>query len=249
MSLLEIFAGHYTLSILYLAHLNIRKQIEQILPAQPCVLCSSMSHDGLWCAACDAALPYLKAAHCPICALPTPTGEVCGHCLTQPPLFAHTTAAFAYAFPLDKLIQTMKYGEQLALAHAFAEKLARRIDQADLPDYLVPMPLHPARLRERGFNQSLLLAKILARELRLKFLPDACQRIRNTPPQSALPWKERDKNVRNAFRCDADLAGKKIVLVDDVMTSGASLDALAAAIKKRGASEVSVWVVARTLPR
>ena len=235
------------LSILRHANLNIRSIIEHILPAQPCVLCGSMSHDGLWCAACDHALPYLTASLCPICALPTLGGEVCGKCLKHPPQFDQTTAVFSYAFPLDKLIQAMKYGEQLALAHAFAKKLAHRIDKNTLPDYLLPMPLHPAKLRTRGFNQSLLLAATIARELNLKLLPDRCQRIRDTPPQSALPWKARDKNMRNAFRCDVDLTGKRVALVDDVLTTGASLNALAAAVQERGATEISSWVVARTL--
>lgn len=208
-----------------------------------------MSRDGLWCAACDHALPYLDAAHCPTCALPTPSGEMCGQCLKHPPLLARAAAVFGYAFPLDKLIQAMKYGEQLALAHAFAEKLAYRIDKTGLPDYVIPMPLHPAKLRERGFNQSQLLAARAARELGLELLPDACQRVRDTPPQSALPWKARKKNVRNAFRCDADLAGKRVALVDDVLTTGASLNALAEAVQQRGAVEISAWVVARTLPR
>lgn len=206
-----------------------------------------MSHDGMWCAACDAALPYFDAPHCLVCALPTPSGEVCGHCLKDPPLFARTTVAFSYSFPLDKLVQAMKYGEQLALAKAFAEKLALRIDQSDLPDCIIPMPLHPAKLRERGFNQSLLLAATLARKLDIELLAGACQRVRDTLPQSALPWKERKNNVRNAFRCDMDMAGKRVALVDDVLTTGASLNALAEAVNKRGAAESNAWVVARTL--
>jgi ComF family protein len=237
-----------SLSIIRKYFLNIGAKFRQFAPAQPCVLCGSMSHDGLWCAACDSALPYLGAAHCPGCALPTPAGEVCGQCLKHPPLFARATAVFGYAFPLDKLVQAMKYGEQLALAYAFAEKLVHRIDKNRLPDYLIPMPLHPAKLRERGFNQSQLLAAKIARELDIELLPDACRRVRNTPPQSALPWKERKKNVRDAFCCDADLAGKRIALVDDVLTTGASLNALAEAVGKCGAVEISAWVVARTLP-
>ena len=228
--------------------LNIRSEIERILPAQPCVLCGSMSRNGLWCAACDATLPYLNMPHCPVCALPTPDGEVCGHCLAHPPLFTRTTAVFGYAFPLDKLIQAMKYGEQFAMAHAFAGKLAQCIAKNALPDYVLPMPLHPAKLRERGFNQSLLLAAKIAREHHLKLLPVVCQRVRDTPPQSALPWKERKSNMRNAFRCDMDLTGKRVALVDDVLTTGASLNALAKAVQKRGACEISTWVVARTLP-
>ncbi|HZW26466.1 MAG TPA: ComF family protein [Gallionella sp.] len=237
------------MSIFHGAYLNIRAIIRQLSPAQPCVLCGRMSHDGLWCAACDRALPYLSAAHCPSCALPTPSGEICGHCLRHPPLFDRATAAFAYAFPLDRLVQAMKYREQLALANAFAEKLVQRIDRDRLPDRMIAMPLHPAKLRERGFNQSLLLAAAIARALGIELLPHACRRVRDTPPQSALPFKERKKNVRDAFCCDADLSGLHVALVDDVLTTGASLNALAAAVKKRGATEISVWVAARTLPR
>ena len=207
-----------------------------------------MSHDGLWCVACDATLPYLDAPHCPVCALPTSFGEVCGHCLKEPPLFTRTTAVFGYSFPLDKLIQALKYGEQLALANAFAEKLALRIGNSDLPDCIIPMPLHPAKLRERGFNQSQLLAATLARKLDIELQTNACQRVRDTPAQSGLPWKERRKNVRNAFRCDKDLTGKRVALVDDVLTTGASMNALADAVQQRGASEIQAWVVARTLP-
>jgi len=142
----------------------------------------------------------------------------------------------------------MKYHEQLALADTFADKLLQRINPDTLPDYVIPMPLHPAKLRERGFNQSLLLATKLARRHNLEILGNVCQRVRDTPPQSALPWKERKKNVRNAFRCDVDLTGMRVALVDDVLTTGASLNALAEAVQKQGASEISAWVVARTLP-
>lgn len=186
--------------------------------------------------------------HCPACALPTPGGELCGHCLKQPPLFAHTTAVYAYAYPLDRLIQAMKYRERLPLARAFADKLAQRIASGHRPDYVIAMPLHPTKLRERGFNQSLLIASALSRTLCLELLPHACRRVRDTPPQSALPWKERKKNMRDAFCCDMDLSGKHVALVDDVLTTGSSLNALAAAVQKRGAAEVSAWVVARTLP-
>ena len=238
----------HVLSILRRKKLNIGKLIEHMLPAQPCVLCGSMNHDGLWCRACDQALPYLNGQHCPACALPTPAGEVCGQCLKSPPLFTSTVAVYGYEFPLDKLIQAMKYGEQLALAHAFARKITESVKQGPLPDVVVPMPLHPAKLRERGFNQSLLLAAKIARDLDLRLLTDACQRIRDTGPQSVLPWKKRKDNVRNAFRCDLDMTGMRVALVDDVLTTGASLDALAKAVRQRGAIEIRAWVVARTLP-
>jgi ComF family protein len=234
------------LSNLQRLFLNIRTKFVHILPAQPCLLCGAASPHGAWCSACDAALPYLNTARCPLCALPTLAGAVCGHCLRQPPHFTGTVAAFAYAFPLDQLLQAYKFGEQLQLAHALAERLAQRIELR--PDCIIPMPLHSARLRERGFNQSLLLAHHLACKLDIPVLPNACQRVRNTTPQSSLSWRERGKNIRNAFACSAAVAGKHVAVVDDVMTTGASLNELARALKRAGASEVSNWVVARTLP-
>jgi len=106
-----------------------------------------MTHYGIWCEACNAALPYLNAPHCQVCSLPTPQGELCGHCLKKTPLFTRTIAAFGYQFPIDQLIRAMKYHEMITLSQIFAEKLMQRIDKSNLPDYIIPMPLHPAKLR------------------------------------------------------------------------------------------------------
>ena len=236
------------MSILSHHLLDIGAKFTRLLPAQPCLLCGANTHDGLCCVACDADLPRLTEEHCPICALPALAGNICGRCLKLPPQFDHTVAAFSYKFPLDKLIQALKYRERLILVNFLAEALTRRI--ATKPDCIMALPLHPARLRERGFNQSLLLARRISRRLGIPLLANACERVRNTPPQSSLPWKERDKNMRQAFACkpDADVRGKHVAVVDDVMTTGASIGELARALKQAGASEVSAWVVARTLP-
>lgn len=198
------------------------------------------------CDGCNAALPHLQAPRCPVCALPTLHSAVCGQCLRHPPHFTRTVAAFAYAFPLDKLVLALKYGEKLHLADLLADKLAQNI--CDRPDCVVPMPLHPQRLRERGFNQSLQLARRLARQLDIPLLARSCQRVRDTPSQSSLPWKERNRNMRKAFSCSAAVAGKHVAIVDDVMTTGATLNELAFTLKQAGAINVSAWVVARTLP-
>lgn len=234
---LSIFIRHF---------MNIRTQIEHALPAQPCLLCGATSRNGAWCRPCDAALPYLATPHCPVCALPTLNGATCGRCLKHAPQFDRTVAVFAYAFPLDKMVQALKFNEQLMLVRLLADKLAQRVEIR--PDSIVAMPLHPARLRERGFNQSLELARQIARNLGVPLLSHACQRVRNTPPQSALPWKERGRNMRKAFTCTEDLSGKHVAVVDDVMTSGASVNELAHALRQANAREVSAWVVARTLP-
>ena len=233
------------MSILKSTFVNICLNFRQMLPKQPCLLCGSASTD-IWCLACDASLPYLKLAHCPLCALPTTGGAICGRCLKHPPHFSHTVAIFAYTYPMDKLIIALKYGEKFNLAKIMGHKLSACVN--DYPDCIVAMPLHPVRLRERGFNQSFQLARHIGRLLSIPVLPDACQRIVNTPSQSSLPWKQRNKNVHQAFTCDTTVAGKHVAVVDDVMTTGATLNELALALLNAGATKVSAWVVARTLP-
>ena len=135
-----------TLSISMLKFMNSRSLNWQAILAkswlaQPCLLCGTTSRNGILCAACETALPYLTAPHCPVCATPTPGGYVCGHCLRDVPNFNRTIACFAYTFPLDKLVQALKYGEQLVLVNSLADKLAQRVDSR--PDYLVPMQFRP----------------------------------------------------------------------------------------------------------
>lgn len=215
--------------------------------AQPCLLCGARSHAGLLCPACAADLPCLETARCPLCALPTPGAAVCGACLKRPPVFDHVEAVYRYAYPFDVLVQRLKYGGQTAVADWLAARLAEALAVAPRPDLIVPMPLHPRRLRERGYNQAALLAAHLARRLGVASDPAACRRVRDTPPQVDLPLDRRHRNVRGAFACDLDLRGRRVALVDDVMTSGASLDALARAVRQAGAAEVVAWVVARTV--
>jgi ComF family protein len=244
----ETLQDRNDLSILPHHPFDIGTIFARLLPAQPCLLCGAASHNGLCCADCDADLPRLSEDHCPVCALPTLAGSVCGHCLKQAPAFDYTVAAFSYRFPVDKLIQALKFRDRLILNNYLAQAVVQRITAR--ADCIVAMPLHPLRLRERGFNQSLLLARRISRKLHIPLLPDACERIRNTPPQSTLPWKERDKNMRQAFACTANsgIRGKHVAIVDDVMTTGASIGELARILKQAGAREVSAWVVARTLP-
>lgn len=184
---------------------------------------------------------------CPCCALPATDGNLCGHCLKKAPHFARTLAAFTYAFPVDALIQALKYGSNLAAAGPLAQTLAQRALTQALPDLLIPMPLHPLRLKERGFNQSVEIAKILARKLGIPVALDVCSKVCDTAPQASLPLKERGSNVKGAFACSIDLSGKRVAMVDDVMTSGATLNELAKTLAKQGATEISAWVVARAL--
>lgn len=185
---------------------------------------------------------------CPRCAAPLAAGAMgaCGACLQRPPAFDAVTAAFRYAAPADRLIQDLKYRRRLALARVLGRRLAAQIAAAPLPDVIVPVPLHPARLRERGYNQSLELARVLARQLGIPLAAhDAVVRIRPTASQTRLAPEERKRNVRNAFRIAADFSGRHVAIVDDVMTSGHTVNTLAKSFKRAGARCVSVWVVAR----
>ena len=168
--------------------------------------------------------------------------------MNRTPAFDDSVAAFDYGFPVDVLIQQFKYSHQLALAPWLADRLLVCLSGIPLPQAALAMPLSRARLSERGFNQSLEIAKPLCRALGLSLLPHACERIRDTESQTTLPWKERAKNVRGAFACRENFAGKHIAIVDDVMTTGASVNELAKTLKKSGAGRVSAWVIARTRP-
>ena len=230
----------------------VRRHAQRLLP-QRCALCVAPVPDGLLCAACRAALPRLGPA-CPRCALPMPVAASCAGCLADPPPFAATLAAHAYVFPVDRLLQALKYQGRLALAEwagaALAERACAAYPGAALRErapLLVPLPLAAARQRERGFNQARLIAGAAASLLALP-LADALARPRATAPQAGLPWRQRLHNVQDAFVARRRLDGRDIVLVDDVMTTGATLRAAAAAATAAGARRVECWVVARTLP-
>jgi len=227
--------------------LNISSIFKQAFPFT-CLLCGATSGTGHLCGACLADLPWHSLPQCPQCAIPTPDGQVCGACLKHPPAFDRTRAALAYAFPLDRLIPRLKYNGQLAIAPALGECLAQAVAPGPGPDCLIPMPLHGRRIRERGFNHATEIAREVAKRLSIPLDTDSCQRIRDTPPQMGLKHDARRRNVRGAFVCTGDVQGRRIALVDDVMTTGTSLDELAKTLKQAGALEVETWVVARTPP-
>jgi ComF family protein len=217
---------------------------------QRCELCAAPSGALLLCSACLHSLPRLGPA-CPVCALPTPAGEVCGGCLAYPPPFAATLAAFAYAFPVDRLMHAFKYHGRLALAEWAADAILAergRLRPALPPDRLIALPLSRERQRERGYNQAHEIGRAVARQLRAPLVRQGIRRDRASPPQAALPWSQRAKNVRGAFACELDLAGMSVAVIDDVMTTGASLAEFAKTLKAAGATRVENWIVARTLP-
>ncbi len=225
-----------------------RKQVGHWLLPTRCLLCDAPGCEGLdLCEACRGELPW-NAAACPRCGLPQKAddGETCGACRLSPPPFAHVQSAFRYAYPVDRLLPRFKFHGDLAAGELLATLMAWSLDPAQCPQALVPVPLHRSRLRARGYDQALELARALARNSTLPVITDALRRIRPTCAQSQLGAKARQGNVREAFRLrpGAALPGH-VALVDDVMTTGATVAECARVLRAGGVQRVDVWTIAR----
>lgn len=229
---------------------------------QPCAVCRSWQA-GRVCRDCLAR--FASDVHrCIRCALPLPartdacdardvhdTRDTCGACLRRPPSVVRTIAALDYRSPWNGLIAGFKFHRRPGLAALFAQRLQEAVmAQGVQPDCIVlPVPLSQARLRERGYNQAWEVARRLARSLHLRADPLSLLRIIDTPHQVGLPRDERLANVARAFAVDplrrAQVAGRAVALVDDVMTTGATVEGAARALLQAGAASVQAWVVAR----
>jgi ComF family protein len=197
------------------------------------------------CGDCEAALPWIEHA-CVACAITLAQDGLCGECLLHPFAFDDAATGFEYRFPLDRLVQRFKYAGDLAVGRWLAWQLADRVAQAR-PGLVVAPPLTPSRLKQRGFNPALEIAKVVARRIGTRCDISGLVKVRDTSPQPGLGRRERRANLRDAFRCDLDVRGLHVAVVDDVMTTGATMDAIAAVLKRRGAARVSAWSVARTV--
>ncbi|MDP2828948.1 MAG: ComF family protein [Sulfuricellaceae bacterium] len=213
-----------------------------------CILCGARASAFPLCTACHADLPWLTAPACPSCALPASEGNRCGHCLKMPPAFSSTRALFAYQFPMDALIHALKYRHRLHIASFLGRELAAEMTHETRPDLIIPMPLHPERLKTRGFNQALEIARQVSARTGVPLQISGIERIKDSPPQVGMSRKDRVKNLKGAFRTTLALEGKRIAIIDDVMTTGTSCHELSLALLKQGAQDIQVWVVARTLP-
>ena len=221
---------------------------QRLLPSR-CTLCLAADPSGLnLCRDCRVDLPWLDRS-CPRCALPLAAPSLpCGHCQTHRSALDRTLALFQYAPPVDVLIQQFKFGRSLHHARLFASLLAERVHDSAPPDCLIPVPLHPSRQRTRGFNQALEIARPLAKHLHCRLDHSSCRRTRATPAQSRLPATQRRRNLRGAFALTRPVDARHVALVDDVMTTGSTLEALAEVLRDAGVETVEAWVCARTVP-
>ena len=185
-------------------------------------------------------------ACCPRCGHPAEREAECGECLRRPPPFAATRSAFRYDSPLDMLVTHFKFGGGWRLAEFLGGLARARLDLAALGDAAVAVPLHPKRERERGFNQSREIARRLCRGGRIPLMEDWVLRVANTSQQTQMKNREaRRRNVRGAFAASPQVLGRRIVVVDDVMTTGATLEEIAKTLRRAGAAGVTNAVLAR----
>jgi len=226
------------------------KLLDALLPPR-CPLCAARAGHG-FCDDCRPLLPWILAA-CEMCGTPLPEiaeaadAGVCGNCQASRPYYDHAVIPFKYGAPVSGHIQALKYHRQLRYATALAAMICARAwkDPRPPPQALIPVPLHRRRLRQRGFNQSLEIARRVGAELGIEVRHSLLERVRHTAPQTALSRTERRRNVRGAFRAAAAVPAH-VALVDDVVTSGSTANAAARELKRAGVRTVSIWAAART---
>ncbi len=221
-----------------------------MLRPKHCYLCESPnSHPFLdICDDCISELPY-KNQSCSRCALTLETSNspVCGHCLAKPPSYDVILSPFEYQFPIDKLITELKFRKKLyntaTLGNLFSQFIKAKA--TPLPECIIPVPLHPKRLQQRGYNQALEIARVVSKNLNIPIDRQICERIINTEPQSDLTADQRQENIKNAFRIKQQQPYKHIALFDDVVTTGHTVETLSKLLRQQNIKIIQVWSVAR----
>lgn len=225
-----------------------RHWLDKIFPGH-CQLCSDkIPYNEMICIVCKQALPWLKHT-CQRCAVPmiNPNQGICGQCQSHAPYYDQVYSLFYYRQPVSKLIIGLKFHHRLTLArllgHLMAEYLLNQMDAS--PEAIIPVPLHPRRMRERGFNQACELARTINKRWDIKVRSSAVERLQDNPPQVTLSRKQRLINTRGAFRICERLPKRHLLIIDDVMTTGATVNELARILKHEGIERVDVLTLAR----
>jgi ComF family protein len=252
--------------------LNLVDSLLDTLFPQRCVLCTGRTHGFGFCTPCLHDLPWLET-RCAACGGELGVAALCPACTLQPQCFpaVRVRAALHYAYPVDRLFAHLKYRGGAAFARPLGEALAICLAEAvaaakaerrtalcspgvppphiRLPEIIVPVPLHPRREAERGYNQAALLAAVVARAQGLPVALNVLRRCRDAPPQVTLSRAARLQNLAGSFTSSSAVRGCQVALLDDVMTTGATARAAAAALAAAGAERIEFWCVARTAPK
>ncbi len=224
--------------------------IQHYLLPPTCILCGNAGFDSNdICHGCFNDLN--RNNHCcyrcaEIFETPNAAPQLCGHCVSQTPAFEETHAPFIHQGIIRHLIARLKFNRQYQNARLLGTLLANHLEKtAEIPEIIIPVPLHKQRYRQRGFNQSVEIAKTLSKQLNIPLDTKSCIRHRNTPHQIDLPAKQRHKNIKNAFKNTKPIKASHVAIFDDVMTTGSTVNELAKLLKKAGVNRVDVWVCAR----
>jgi len=202
------------------------------------------------CPSCFSDLAWLESAQCLSCALPVSNNiDLCGRCLVNPPYYDKTQAVFEYKGEVEWLIQQLKFHGKLIPGHVLgliiADQLTERLKSSSI-EVMIPVPLHVKRIRERGFNQTVELFRSLSKRLAIPMDVTNGERRVFTDKQSGLSAKQRQKNIKGVFHFQRAISAKRVAIVDDVMTTGSTVNELARLLKAQGVEYVEVWVCART---
>jgi ComF family protein len=228
---------------------RVQQALRALWPSR-CALCGQPGQPDLdLCGGCEGDLP-LNSHGCEHCAAPLPRElarpALCGACLQHPPAFDACVAPFRYSFPVDRMVQGLKYGRQLYYSRILGQLLSRHVARRQTrPELVIPVPLATARYRERGFNQARELARPLCKSLGLRLCGDLVERRRETREQAGLDRKERLKNTRDAFALLAPLPARHVAIIDDVVTTGSTANEVAKLLRGAGAEWIEVWAAAR----
>ncbi len=241
---------------MFLDEVNFRLFFDRLLAKSNCLLCSQPLRNGeLICDGCHSDLPWLQHS-CQQCAEPlhgitssTGLSPICGQCLRKPPKFDRTLAPMSYEFPVNFLISQLKHQAKPDLLQLccdlFLHRFKTEISQQP-PQLIIPVPLHRNRLYDRGYNQAAEWARHLSQQLDIPFDQTICKRITATPHQQGLSAKQRRRNLKNAFKVEHQQLLSHVAIVDDVMTTGTTLDLLAHELRKSGITRIDAWCLART---
>ena len=215
-----------------------------------CVLCGGITNEPIsLCKPCQRDLPRIQNA-CHQCGLPAVESQynLCGQCVKVPPTIDYTHSVFYYEPPIDFLVGQLKFEEKLSCAAILGNLLAESIAQMDdLPDVIVPVPLYKKRLFKRGFNQSLEMARPVSKQLQIAIETNLVSRTKSTRAQAKLNLAQRKKNIKGCFKVQQNHRYQHVVLVDDVITTGSTINELARILKQSGVKKVGVWSIARAI--